>query len=36
MIERYSKGEIDALYLTLNEFKSVMAPNMVNAEDFTD
>jgi len=29
MIERYSKGEIDALYLTLNEFKSVMAPNIV-------
>jgi F-type H+-transporting ATPase subunit gamma len=29
MIERYSKGEIDALYLTLNEFKSVIAPNMV-------
>ena len=29
MIERYSKAEIDAVYLIVNEFKSVMAPNLV-------
>jgi F-type H+-transporting ATPase subunit gamma len=29
MIEGYEKGQIDALYLALNEFKSVMAPNIV-------
>jgi F-type H+-transporting ATPase subunit gamma len=29
MIERYSKAEVDAVYLAVNEFKSVMAPNLV-------
>jgi F-type H+-transporting ATPase subunit gamma len=29
MIELYSKAEIDAVYLIVNEFKSVMAPNLV-------
>jgi F-type H+-transporting ATPase subunit gamma len=29
MIERYSKGEVDAVYLAVNEFKSAMAPNLV-------
>ncbi len=29
LIERYSKAEVDAVYLCFNEFKSVMAPNLV-------
>jgi len=29
MIDLYSKAEIDAVYLIVNEFKSVMAPNLV-------
>jgi F-type H+-transporting ATPase subunit gamma len=29
MIELYNKAEIDAVYLVVNEFKSVMAPNLV-------
>jgi F-type H+-transporting ATPase subunit gamma len=29
MIESYSKAETDAVYLVVNEFKSVMAPNLV-------
>ncbi len=29
MIERYSKAEVDAVYLIVNEFKSVMAPHLV-------
>jgi F-type H+-transporting ATPase subunit gamma len=29
MIELYSKAEVDAVYLIVNEFKSVMAPNLV-------
>jgi F-type H+-transporting ATPase subunit gamma len=29
LIEAYSKGEIDAVYIVVNEFKSVMAPNLV-------
>jgi F-type H+-transporting ATPase subunit gamma len=29
MIELYSKAEIDAVYLVVNEFKTVMAPNLV-------
>ncbi len=29
MIEIYSKGEIDAVYLAVNEYKSAMAPNLV-------
>ena len=29
MIERYSKREVDAVYLAVNEFKSTMAPNLV-------
>jgi F-type H+-transporting ATPase subunit gamma len=29
MIERYSKVEVDAVYLIVNEFKSVMTPNLV-------
>jgi F-type H+-transporting ATPase subunit gamma len=29
MIEAYSKAEIDAVYLIVNEFKSVMAPSLV-------
>ena len=29
MIDLYSKAEIDAVYLAVNEFKSVMAPNLV-------
>ncbi len=29
MIEAYSKGEIDAVYVAGNEFKSAMAPNLV-------
>ena len=29
LIERYSQGEVDAVYLCFNEFKSVMAPNIV-------
>ena len=29
MIEAYSKAELDAVYLVVNEFKSVMAPNLV-------
>lgn len=28
-IEAYSKGEVDAVYIIVNEFKSVMAPNLV-------
>ncbi|MBV8867726.1 MAG: ATP synthase F1 subunit gamma, partial [Acidobacteriaceae bacterium] len=29
MIEAYSKCEIDAVYLAVNEFKSAMAPNLI-------
>src|ERR1700761_6931983 len=29
MIELYSKAEVDAVYLVVNEFKSVMAPSLV-------
>jgi F-type H+-transporting ATPase subunit gamma len=29
MMERYSNAEVDAVYLLVNEFKSVMAPNLV-------
>jgi F-type H+-transporting ATPase subunit gamma len=29
LIERYTKSEVDSVYLCFNEFKSVMAPNMV-------
>ncbi len=29
MIDLYSKAEVDAVYLATNEFKSVMAPNIV-------
>jgi F-type H+-transporting ATPase subunit gamma len=29
LIERYSKAEVDAVYLCFNEFKSVMTPNLV-------
>ena len=29
MIDSYSKAEVDAVYLVVNEFKSVMAPNLV-------
>jgi F-type H+-transporting ATPase subunit gamma len=29
MIERYSKAEVDAVYIAVNEFKSAMAPNLV-------
>jgi F-type H+-transporting ATPase subunit gamma len=29
MIEAYSKAEVDAVYLVVNEFKSVMAPSLV-------
>jgi F-type H+-transporting ATPase subunit gamma len=29
MIDAYSKAEVDAVYLAVNEFKSVMAPNLV-------
>jgi F-type H+-transporting ATPase subunit gamma len=29
MIEAYSKAEVDAVYLVVNEFKSVMSPNLV-------
>ncbi len=29
MIEAYSKAEVDAVYLVVNEFKNVMAPNLV-------
>jgi F-type H+-transporting ATPase subunit gamma len=29
MIELYNKAEIDAVYLVVNEFKSVMAPNLI-------
>jgi len=29
LIERYTKAETDAVYLCFNEFKSVMAPNLV-------
>jgi F-type H+-transporting ATPase subunit gamma len=29
MIELYSKAEVDAVYLVVNEFKSVMSPNLV-------
>ena len=29
MIEQYSKAEVDAVYIIVNEFKSVMAPNLV-------
>ena len=28
VIERFSNGEVDAVYLFVNEFKSVMAPNL--------
>jgi F-type H+-transporting ATPase subunit gamma len=28
LIERYSKAEVDAVYLCVNEFKNVMAPNL--------
>ena len=30
IIERFSKAEIDAVYLFVNEFKSVMAPNLTS------
>jgi F-type H+-transporting ATPase subunit gamma len=29
MIDLYSRAEVDAVYLVVNEFKSVMAPNLV-------
>jgi F-type H+-transporting ATPase subunit gamma len=29
MIDAYSKAEVDAVYLAVNEFKSIMAPNLV-------
>jgi F-type H+-transporting ATPase subunit gamma len=29
MIDLYSKAEVDAVYIIVNEFKSVMAPNLV-------
>ena len=29
MIEAYSKAEVDAVYIAVNEFKSAMAPNLV-------
>ena len=29
IIERFSSGEIDAVYLFVNEFKSVMAPTLI-------
>ena len=29
LIELYSKAEVDAVYMVVNEFKSVMAPNLV-------
>ena len=29
MIELYSKADVDAVYMAVNEFKSVMAPNLV-------
>src|SRR5690348_8878566 len=29
LIERYTKAEVDAVYLCVNEFKTVMAPNLV-------
>jgi F-type H+-transporting ATPase subunit gamma len=29
MVELYSKVEVDAVYMAVNEFKSVMAPNLV-------
>jgi F-type H+-transporting ATPase subunit gamma len=29
MIDLYSKAEVDAVYLIVNEFKSVMAPNLI-------
>jgi F-type H+-transporting ATPase subunit gamma len=29
LMERYSNAEVDAVYLIVNEFKSVMAPNLV-------
>jgi F-type H+-transporting ATPase subunit gamma len=29
MIELYSKAEVDAVYIAVNEFKNVMAPNLV-------
>jgi F-type H+-transporting ATPase subunit gamma len=29
LIDRYEKSEVDSVYLCFNEFKSVMAPNMI-------
>ena len=29
MIDSYSKAEVDAVYLAVNEFKSIMAPNVI-------
>ena len=29
LIDRYSKAEVDAVYICVNEFKNVMAPNLV-------
>jgi len=29
MIDMYSKAEVDAVYIIVNEFKSVMAPNLI-------
>jgi F-type H+-transporting ATPase subunit gamma len=29
MIDRYSRAEVDAVYLAVNEFKNVMAPSLV-------
>jgi F-type H+-transporting ATPase subunit gamma len=29
MIDLYSKAEVDAVYIAVNEFKSIMAPNLV-------
>lgn len=30
MIEQYRRGDIDAVYLFVNEFKSIMAPNLIS------
>jgi F-type H+-transporting ATPase subunit gamma len=29
MIDLYSKSEVDAVYIAVNEFKNIMAPNLV-------
>ena len=33
MIDLYTKAEVDAVYIAVNEFKNVMAPNLVTQKN---